>query len=75
MSDLESHRELIERHNQHDLVSRIECEHILEKILREQNVRGELREYEIVPELSTVGYLGEYFHLHIKYQKAEVRIL
>uniref|UniRef100_A0A1I8NRG7 CHK kinase-like domain-containing protein n=1 Tax=Stomoxys calcitrans TaxID=35570 RepID=A0A1I8NRG7_STOCA len=70
MSDLHSNnKELIEKHNQHDLVTRQECEQILEKILKEENISGELKEYEIVPELSTIGYLGEYFHLHMKYHR------
>ncbi|XP_073822386.1 uncharacterized protein [Musca autumnalis] len=70
MNDIQNNKELIERHNRHDLVTREECEQILKKILDEQGVVGELKEYEIVPELSTIGYLGEYFHLHLRYLKA-----
>lgn len=74
MNDKQNNKDLIERHNRHDLVTREECEQILEKILKEQGIAGgQLKEYEIVPELSTIGYLGEYFHLHLRYQKAEVR--
>ncbi|XP_061398999.1 uncharacterized protein LOC133334683, partial [Musca vetustissima] len=70
MNDQQNNKELIERHSRDDLVTREECEQILEKILKEQgDIKGVLKEYEIVPELSTIGYLGEYFHLHLKYQK------
>ncbi|XP_005184251.2 uncharacterized protein LOC101895906 [Musca domestica] len=72
MNDKQNNKDLIERHNRHDLVTREECEEILEKILKEQGIAGgQLKECEIVPELSTIGYLGEYFHLHLRYQKAE----
>ncbi|XP_065356696.1 uncharacterized protein LOC135951057 isoform X1 [Calliphora vicina] len=68
MSATNNNKELLERHHRHDLVTKAECQLILEKILREENAKGSLVSYDIVPELGTVGYLGEYFHLHIKYQ-------
>lgn len=69
-----NNKELLEKHHRHDLVTREECEVILEKILKEENQQGSLASYEIVPELGTVGYLGEYFHLYIKYKNENVSI-
>ncbi|KAI8125737.1 hypothetical protein CVS40_3977 [Lucilia cuprina] len=68
MSETNNNKELLERHHRHDLVTTAECQLILEKILKEENLKGSLVAYDIVPELGTVGYLGEYFHLYIKYQ-------
>uniref|UniRef100_W8C7X0 CHK kinase-like domain-containing protein n=1 Tax=Ceratitis capitata TaxID=7213 RepID=W8C7X0_CERCA len=61
----------IERGNaQNELFSRSEVERILSNMLKSKT-SGLLLEYEVVPECGPTGYLGEYFHLQLKYRTAE----
>lgn len=63
---------IIERGNaQNELFSRSEVERILSNMLKSKP-SGLLLEYEVVPECGPTGYLGEYFHLQLKYRTAEV---
>lgn len=71
-NDNNNNKTLLEKHHRHDLVTESECQLILKKIFEEENIKGSLISYEIVPELGTVGYLGEYFHLYLKYRKENV---
>ncbi|XP_037927478.1 uncharacterized protein LOC119662012 [Teleopsis dalmanni] len=57
------------RHNRNDLFTREECEKILSNFLGDDLAEnGKLLQFEIVPELGSVGYLGQYFHLNLSYQ-------
>lgn len=65
--------DVMEKYHQNDLVTWKECQMIFEQIMEEENFTGVLKEFELIPELGTIGYLGEYFHLKLKYIKDNVR--
>ncbi|XP_067622962.1 uncharacterized protein [Eurosta solidaginis] len=53
---------------QNDLLSSSEVEEILDNMLKETKTSGVLLNYDVIPECGPTGYLGEYFHLQLKYQ-------
>ncbi|XP_018796861.1 PREDICTED: uncharacterized protein LOC108973823 [Bactrocera latifrons] len=54
-----------------ELFSRSEVEQILSNIMN-SNVAASLLEYNVSPECGPTGYLGEYFHLELKYKFLEL---
>lgn len=51
-----------------ELFTREECETILKAVLEDQNQRGSLTEFKVVPAVENIGFLGEYYHLILNYQ-------
>lgn len=62
---------VLTRESRHDLFTREECEQILKNLLGSGKI-GTLLDFTIVPELSPIGYLGEYYHLKLSYQIEKV---
>lgn len=58
---------VLARANRLDLFTTEECEKILKTALQDDNKRGCLIKYKIVPAIEQVGYVGEYFHLILNY--------
>lgn len=61
---------LVRGDKQNELFSRAEVEKILSNILN-SNAVAVLLEYNVSPECGPTGYLGEYFHLELKYKFVE----
>lgn len=58
------------RVNRLELLTFEECEKILKAVLADQQQKGKLNEFKIVPAIEHVGFLGEYYHLILSYQLA-----
>ncbi|XP_034473961.1 uncharacterized protein LOC117781326 [Drosophila innubila] len=59
---------VLTRANRLELFTTVECEEILKIVLQDENKRGCLKEFKIVPAVEQVGFLGEYYHLILSYQ-------
>ncbi|EDW64206.1 uncharacterized protein [Drosophila virilis] len=59
---------VLTRANRLELFTLDECENILKAVLEDQNEKGSLKEFEIVPAIENMGFLGEYYHLILSYQ-------
>jgi len=59
---------VLARKNRTDLFSTEECKEILANLLTDKNEHGHLVNFDVVPATEHVGFLGEYFHLYLRYQ-------
>ncbi|XP_016945507.3 uncharacterized protein [Drosophila suzukii] len=59
---------VLARKNRTDLFSTEECKEILANLLTDKNKHGHLVNFDVVPATEHVGFLGEYFHLYLRYQ-------
>ncbi|KAH8271696.1 hypothetical protein KR044_001396 [Drosophila immigrans] len=59
---------VLTRANRLEMFTLDECENILKAVLQDENQKGQLKEFQIVPALEHVGFLGEYYHLILSYQ-------
>ncbi|BFF94524.1 uncharacterized protein DMAD_12131 [Drosophila madeirensis] len=62
---------VLARRNRLELFTLEECQEILVNLLADKQQHGVLKHFEIVPATESVGFLGEYFHLKLKYQLAD----
>ncbi|XP_017082367.2 uncharacterized protein LOC108115442 [Drosophila eugracilis] len=67
MSD-EHYKPILTRINRTELFTPEECKEILSNLLTDKKEQAVLLEFNIVPATEHVGFLGEYYHLHLKYQ-------
>ena len=67
--------DIMEKYLQNDLVTWAECQEIFKNIMEDEAFKGTLHAFEIIPEFGCIGYLGEYFHLTLKYVKENVSVL
>lgn len=61
---------VLTRENRLELFTTEECEKILKTVLQDENQKGSLKEFKIIPAIEHVGFVGEYFHLILNYQLA-----
>ncbi|XP_017120704.1 uncharacterized protein LOC108141722 [Drosophila elegans] len=59
---------VLTRKNRMELFTAEECKEILANLLADKNENGMLVNFDIVPATEHVGFLGEYFHLYLRYQ-------
>ncbi|KAH8339451.1 hypothetical protein KR074_011093 [Drosophila pseudoananassae] len=64
----EEYNPILTRKNRLKLFTLDECKEILANLLADKKQSGVLTNFEIVPASEHVGFLGEYFHLHLRYQ-------
>lgn len=64
----EEYNPILTRKNRLELFTLDECKEILANLLADKKQSGVLTNFEIVPASEHVGFLGEYFHLHLRYQ-------
>ncbi|KAH8366393.1 hypothetical protein KR084_003332 [Drosophila pseudotakahashii] len=59
---------ILSRKNRTELFTTEECKEILSNLLADKNEQGFLVNFDIVPATEHVGFLGEYYHLYLRYQ-------
>ncbi|XP_044249540.1 uncharacterized protein [Drosophila takahashii] len=59
---------ILSRKNRTELFTTEECKEILSNLLADKNEQGFLVNFDIVPATEHVGFLGEYYHLQLRYQ-------
>ncbi|KAH8328036.1 hypothetical protein KR067_003491 [Drosophila pandora] len=64
----EEYNPILTGKNRLELFTLDECKEILANLLADKKQSGVLTNFEIVPASEHVGFLGEYFHLHLRYQ-------
>ncbi|XP_017859191.1 PREDICTED: uncharacterized protein LOC108611195 [Drosophila arizonae] len=66
----DNYNPVLTRVNRLELFTFEECEKILKAALEDQQQKGKLNEFKVVPAIEHVGFLGEYYHLILSYQLA-----
>ncbi|EDW89974.2 uncharacterized protein LOC6529257 [Drosophila yakuba] len=63
----EPHSTVFTRKSRTELFTLEECNKILANLLADKNKQGVLINFDIVPATEHTGFLGEYFHLYLRY--------
>ncbi|XP_016964736.1 uncharacterized protein LOC108034359 [Drosophila biarmipes] len=64
----DQYKPVLARKNRTELFTTEECKEILAHLLTDKNEKGHLLSFDIVPATEHVGFLGEYYHLYLRYQ-------
>ncbi|KAH8269350.1 hypothetical protein KR018_006044 [Drosophila ironensis] len=64
----DAYNPILTRKNRLELFTPDECAEILENLLADKKQQGVLINFKVVPASEHVGFLGEYFHLYLRYK-------